>query len=430
MASQEEAHPALEATNIAARRFHDIEYYVLIALSSEDMFKTIVEEFAAARQSDGSSTNDDAWNKFLEMVPLPNHHESYHMSWRTTRSKSYDFKLPIPDEIENFFEENETIARAQNIAGLVRMEQEDTYRSHNPFQLFAVAIQQCLEQRSSWHEQDLAIEAAINRIPAPFQAQIKAAIASNDYNTFAALFTEAHQLPDQQFEYHLRRYHALAFISLHMPTLIQFWRNSAAQNAILECLHHDAWRVSFLVLRFLYHCNTYSPDFALFNRTLFGWTTGLLYKFFILQRRLLHMTPLVLREWPNLPADTFMELLESDEELDSNGRYFLNLYPGGQGVDSIFTEFIRHWRCARSLRRAIDIYITMPMTVDRVLLGEEEGEWVEDNMYNRQYIGIPMLYDRIRMWVDLREWAFSERNGALGGYEADLDLRYEGSSSF
>lgn len=60
MASQEEAHPALEATNIAARRFHDIKYYVLIALSSEDMFKTIVEEFAAARQSDGSSTNDDA----------------------------------------------------------------------------------------------------------------------------------------------------------------------------------------------------------------------------------------------------------------------------------------------------------------------------------------------------------------------------------
>lgn len=132
MASQEEAHPALEATIIAARRFDDINYYVLVALSSEDMVKTTVKEFAAARQSDGSSANDDAWNKFLEVLPLPNRHDSYHMSCRSTGYMAVDFKLPMPDEVGNFFQEDETIARAQAIAGLVQREQRDTYRSHNP----------------------------------------------------------------------------------------------------------------------------------------------------------------------------------------------------------------------------------------------------------------------------------------------------------
>lgn len=290
--------------------------------------------------------------------------------------------------------------------------------------LIADILEACVEERTSWTEQDIALDTAISRLPRTLRGDINASIIKCNYQAFVASITNAFPIPEDQFDYHLRRYHALKVAYAHIPMLIEHFR--IQRNGLAAIPYHfnrQALAIQYVILRFLYHTRTFDPTNHLRDRTLFGWTTGIIWKWTKAFHKVNAAIHFMRDENPFQPGQegfamresTFqqlMQVMEHNFSLDDSGVLTLvlrELKADHEEMD-ISPEFCAFLESSifdmRDAYYAAEMLRVLPHSTDLVFLGMDDGlDRTSD---------VQELYYRMRAFVDVREYAGCEEHGAIG----------------
>ncbi|KAK0609156.1 hypothetical protein DIS24_g12447 [Lasiodiplodia hormozganensis] len=292
-----------------------------------------------------------------------------------------------------------------------------------PYQV-AEMLEACLEERTSWSEQDLALDAAISQLPRRLRGEIEASIIKCNYQLFLVAVTNAFPIPEDSFEYHLRRYHALKVVYAHMELLLEHFTETGAFAATIALpLRQYAWVIYNVVMRFLYHSRIFDPSNEFENRTLFGWTTGILWKWTRACQKFAVMLRALRDDHPFQPGDPYYSIRHEryrefteffkrhalTEEFYETKFMFGQLYKYYGDIE-VSLEFIaRLKKSLDDLRRAsfaAETLRVLPHSADLIFLGLDDEPGEKDE--------VAQLYDRMRDFVDVREYAFCEEHGAIG----------------
>lgn len=290
--------------------------------------------------------------------------------------------------------------------------------------IVADILEACVEERTSWTEQDIALDTAISRLPRTLRGDINASIIKCNYQLFVASITNAFPIPEDQFDHHLRRYHALKIAYAQIPMLIEHFR--IQRNGLAAIPYHfrrQAWAMQYVILRFLYHTRTFDPTNHLRDRTLFGWTTGIIWKWtkafhkvnaaiqFLRDENLFQpgQEGFVMRE---SAFQDLMHSMERDVPLDDSDTLaivFEELEADHEEM-GISPEFCARLKSSildmRNAYYAAETLRVLPHSTDLVFLGMDDGlDRASD---------VQELYYRMRAFVDVKEYACCEEDGAIG----------------
>ncbi|KAF4544340.1 uncharacterized protein LTHEOB_6458 [Lasiodiplodia theobromae] len=332
----------------------------------------------------------------------------------------------LPQDIENFIMKGGWDQRWKSVHLLrgkvdaMQRHWESTYSRS----IVADILEACVEERTSWTEQDIALDAAICGLPHTLRGDIDASIIKCNYQLFLASITNAFPIPEDQFDYHLRRYHALKVAYAHMPMLIEHFR--VQRNALATMpyqFRRQAWAMQYIIMRFLYHARTFDPTNHLKDRTLFGWTTGIIWKWTKAFHKVNAAIHFLRDENPFQPGQegfamrlsAFQDLMLAMER-DVPIEYFDNLIvildrikDSHEEMD-ISPEFCDRLKTSihdmRNAYWAAEVLLVLPHSTDLVFLGMDDGlDRASD---------VQELYYRMRAFVDVKEYACFEENGGIG----------------
>ncbi|OJD30214.1 uncharacterized protein BKCO1_6400043 [Diplodia corticola] len=352
--------------------------------------------------------------------------------WNYCAIKNFWYKNPsaFPDEIRQLIMygiggDPDTFS----VSLLHFRERIKRFRDSTPPEQVLELLENCVREKTSWSEQDLALDTAVSSLPLASRISIDVAVMKGNYQLFLVAITNAFPIPEDQFDYHLRRYHALRFAYSHIHQLIRHYRDrtSPRQATIPHMFLDYAWLMYTVILRFLYHSRTFDPENHLKDRTLYGWTTGILWKLDHACRKFREGLRTLKDDHSYEPGDEvydnrmgaiqdFKDYTETEaleERADSSTDFFKDLLETSETLD-VSPEFII---CLRDLHEqlreaglAADILRSLPHSADPTFLGMElDGDGKEEE-------DIRNLYDRMRYLVDVREYASCEEHGGIGDW--------------
>ncbi|KKY21385.1 hypothetical protein UCDDS831_g04226 [Diplodia seriata] len=287
-------------------------------------------------------------------------------------------------------------------------------------------LESCVEERISWTSQDLTLDAAICQLPLASRVDIDVSILKCNYQLFLVAITNSFPIPEDEFEYHLRRYHALRVVESLIKLLIGYYQQQGDldHSCIPQPCRHWVWIMYNVIMRFLYHARTFNPANHLKDRTLYGWTIGILWKWISVCLRV-RATLVTLRdENPFQPGsrefqtriDMVQDIMNHIRE-DSTLQRNHNPYPFDHMIrdceeldispDMTWSLFEKI-KEMKKIGKAAEILRALPHSTDRTFLGLDDEPGDKDK--------IAQLYDKMRRFVDLREYAFCEKHGCIGDW--------------
>ncbi|KAL1617818.1 hypothetical protein SLS54_007597 [Diplodia seriata] len=300
-----------------------------------------------------------------------------------------------------------------------------TLRGTDEDHIIAV-LEICVEQRISWTNQDLALDVAIRQLPPASRVDIDVSILKCNYQLFLVAITNSFPIPEDEFEYHLRRYHALRVVESLIKLIIGYYKqeDDLDHSCIPWPCRHWVWVMYNVIMRFLYHARTFNPANHLKDRTLYGWTIGILWKWISVCLRV-RATLVTLRdenpfqpgsadfEWRIEIVEAIMHHILDDSMLENNTHPYPFDYMisecEGLDISPVLTwNVLEKIQEMKKIGKAAEILRALPHSTDRTFLGLDDEPGDKDE--------IAQLYDKMRRFVDLREYAFCEKHGCIGDW--------------
>ncbi|KAL1640984.1 hypothetical protein SLS58_006426 [Diplodia intermedia] len=286
-------------------------------------------------------------------------------------------------------------------------------------------LELCVEHRISWTHQDLALDAAICQLPLASRVDIDVSILKCNYQLFLVAITNTFPIPEDEFEYHLRRYHAFRVVESLIKLIIGYYKQEGHLDSCIPApCRRWVWVMYNVIMRFLYHARTFNPANHLKDRTLYGWSVGILWKWISACLKVRATLTTLRDENPFQPGShdfrlridivhEIMRHMESDTRYQSHGC----LYPFDRMIrdceeldisPDLTWNLFKNIKEIKKIGNAAEILRALPHSTDRTFLGLDDEPGVKDE--------IAQLYDMMRRFVDLREYAFCEEHGCIGDW--------------